>query len=300
VEERRLKQLAEERAAKAAEKAAARAAQEAAVRAVHEAAAKIVREAAAKAAQEAAEKAAQEAAEKLAQETAANAAQEAAATVKETVFPSTKVIFGAGVTVQSVLTGYESCRVLVKNLPLTATKADVVTFFTQPGFDSANFTVYPPRESNDRSHREAVVEFEDAEDGKNAVVGLDEMEFGLEKLKLVVLTSKQGGMGKSKDRNSHILTVTWPAPSDTVFAAYSSMDEANSKRTELDGKTFNGRKVKANIAKKPSTLPDMYWNSATLSITSGKPSGARRRYATLGETKRVLPGTMRLESLATP
>jgi RNA recognition motif-containing protein len=266
-----LKQLAEERAAKAAEKAAARAAQEAAVRAVHEAAAKIVREAAAKAAQEAAEKAAQEAAEKLAQETAANAAQEAAATVKETVFPSTKVVFGAGVTVQSVLTGYESCRVLVKNLPLTATKADVVTFFTQPGFDSANFTVYPPRESNDRSHREAVVEFEDAEDGKNAVVGLDEMEFGSEKLKLVVLTSKQGGMGKSKDRNSHILTVTWPAPSDTVFAAYSSMDEANSKRTELDGKTFNGRKVKANIAKKPSTLPDMYWNSATLSISGLEP-----------------------------
>jgi RNA recognition motif-containing protein len=196
---------------------------------------------------------------------------EAAATVREMVYPSTRVTFGAGVAVQSVLTGYESCRVSVKNLPLTSTKADVVTLFTQPGFDPAKFTVYPPRESNDRSHREAVVEFEDAEDGRNAVAGLDGIEFGSEKLKLVVFASKQGGMGESKDQNSHVLTVTWPAPSDTVFASYSSMDEANSKRTQLDNKTFNGRKVKTNIAKKPSTLPDMYWNPATISISGLEP-----------------------------
>jgi hypothetical protein len=38
-------------------------------------------------------------------ERAAKAAQEAAATVDETVLPSTKVTFGAGVSVKSVLTG---------------------------------------------------------------------------------------------------------------------------------------------------------------------------------------------------
>jgi RNA recognition motif-containing protein len=229
-----LKRVAEERAARAAQDAAARAAQDAAARV----------------AQEAAEKAAQEAVEK--------AVQEAAATIKETVSPSTKVTFGAGVTVRSVLTGYESCRVLVKNLPPTATKAEVITLFTQPGFDSAKFTVYQPRESSDRSHREAVVEFEDVEDGRNAVAGLDEIEFGLETLKLVELTSRQGGMGKSRDLNSHTLTVTWPAPSDTVFASYPSMDEASSKRTQLDKKTFNGRRVRANIAKKPSSLTTIF------------------------------------------
>ena len=208
---------------------------------------------------------------KVAEEQAAKAAQEAAATIEEMVLPSTKVTFGAGVTVKKVLTGYETCRVLVKNLPLNATKAGVITFFTQPGFDPAKFTVHPPRASPiDRSHLEAIVEFKDPEDGKNAVAGLDDIEFGSEKLKLVI-TSKQGGMGKSKDRDSHILTVTWPAPSDTVFASYSSLDEAQSKRSQLERKTFNGRKVRTNAARKPSNLPDIYWNSATISVSGLEP-----------------------------
>jgi len=209
---------------------------------------------------------------KAAEEQAAKVAQEAAATAEEMVHNSTKVAFGAGATVQRVLTGYEGCRVLVKNLPLTATRAEVVTLFARPGFDPTRFTVYPPRGSNDRSHLEAVVEFEDVVDGKNAVAKLDDIEFGSEKVKLV-LVPKRGGMGKSKDLNSHILTVTWPAPSDTVFASYSSMEEANSKRAQLEKETFNGRRIWTNIAKKPSKLPDMYWNAATISV-SGLDPGA--------------------------
>jgi len=211
---------------------------------------------------------------KAAEEQAAKAAQEAAATVGEKVLPSTKAIFGAGVAVKKVVTGHETCRVLVKNLPLTATKGEVITLFTQPGFDSSTFTVYPPRASpGDRSHLEAAVEFEDPEDGRNAVAGLDEIEFRSEKLKLII-TSKQGGMGKSRDRDSHILTVTWPAPSDVVFASYPSMDEAKLMLAQLGKKAFNGRKVRANFAKKPSNLPDTYWNSATISVNGLEPGAS--------------------------
>lgn len=207
-----------------------------------------------------------------AEEQAARAAQEAAATVEEIVLPSTKVTFSSGVTVKEVLTGHQTCRVLVKNLPLTATKAEVITFFTQPGFDPTKFSAYPPRPSqSDRSHLEAVVEFGDLEDGKKAVAGLDGVEFGSENVKLVI-TSKQGGMGKSEDRNSHILTVTWPAPSETAFASYSSSSEAHSKRAELEKRKLEGRKVKTNLAKKPTKLPDMYWNSATIAVSGFDPS----------------------------
>ena len=153
-----------------------------------------------------------------AEEQAAKAAQEAAATFDETVLPSTKVTFGAGASVKSVLTGHETCKVFVRNLPLGATRAEVIMLFTQPGFDPAKFTVVSLRPSLiDRSHLEATVEFKDPEDGKNAVAGLDDIEFGSEKLKLVV-APKQGAMGKSKDRNSHILTVSWPAPSNYDFS----------------------------------------------------------------------------------
>jgi len=197
--------------------------------------------------------------------------REAAATIDETVLSSTKVTFGAGVTVNRVLTGCETCRILVKNLPLTATKAEVITLFTQPGFDPTKFTVRPPRPSQiDPSHLEATVEFEHLEDGKKAIAGLDDIEFGSENVKLVLI-SKQGDMGKSKDRSSHILTVTWPAPSDTVFASYPSLDEAHSKRTQLDKKTFNGRKIRTSAARKPSNLPDIYWNSATICVSGLEP-----------------------------
>ena len=204
---------------------------------------------------------------------AAKFSREAATTVEEMILPSTKVTFGAGVTVERVLTGYEACRVLVKNLPLTATKAEVATLFTQPGFDPTRFTVRQLRQSRDRSHLEAVVEFEDVEDGKNATAGLDGIEFGSVKLKLV-LTSKQGGMGKSKDL-SHILTVTWLAPSNTAFASYSSVKEANFKQVQLDKKTFRGRQVKVKIAQKPPKLPNRYWNPATISISGLAPGASR-------------------------
>jgi predicted RNA-binding Zn-ribbon protein involved in translation (DUF1610 family) len=168
------------------------------------------------------------------------------------------------VAVQSVRTGYETYRFLVKNLPPTATKAEVVSFFAQCGFDPAKFTAHlcwP----NGWAHLEAVIEFEDVEDGKNAIAWLDEVEFGSKKLKLTELT-KPGGMVKPRDLSSNILTVTWPAPSDTVVASYPSMEEASSKRTQLDKKTLNGRKVTATVKnpKKRSTL-------ATVSISGLEP-----------------------------
>lgn len=190
------------------------------------------------------------------------------------VLPSTNVSFGAGVTVKEVLIGHETCRVLVKNLPLTTTKGQLVTLFTKPGFSPTKFTVHSPHPShNDRSHLEAVVEFQDLEEGKKAAAELDNLDFGPEKLNLVI-TSKQGGMGKSQDRDSHILTVTWPAPSETAFASYSSLDEAHSKRTELEKRTFNGRKIKTNFAKKPTRLPDIYWNNATISVSGFDPGSS--------------------------
>ena len=110
------------------------------------------------------------------------AAREAVTTVEEKVLPSTKVTFGAGATVYRVLTGCQGCRVSVKNLPLTATKAEIITLFTQPGFDPSKFTVLPLHPSpSDWSHLEATVEFEDPEDGRSAVAGLDEIEFGSER-----------------------------------------------------------------------------------------------------------------------
>ena len=203
-------------------------------------------------------------------EQAAKVTREAPTTVEKTVLHSTKVTFGGGVTMQRVLIRYKGRRVLVKNLPLTVATAEVVTLFTQSGFDPTRFTVYPPRGPIDRSRLDAVVEFEDAVDGKNAIARMDETEFGSSKLKLVLI-SERGGMEKSRGANSHALMVTWLAPSGTVFASCPSMDEANSKWTQLKKETFNGRKIETNIAQKPSNLPNIHWNPATISFSGLEP-----------------------------
>ena len=111
----------------------------------------------------------------------------ATAIAEEKVFRPTKVTFGAGVSVKSVLIACVPCMVLVENLPLTATKAEVATLFTRSGSDPTKFTVHlPPASPGDKFYPETAVEFKGSVDGKNAGAGLDGIEFGSEKLKLVI------------------------------------------------------------------------------------------------------------------
>jgi len=93
------------------------------------------------------------------------ATQGAAATFDETVLPSTKVAFTAGASVKSILTGHDTCKAFVRNLPLAVARAEVIMLFTQPGSDPANFTILSlPRPSLiDRSHPEATIEFKGPE-----------------------------------------------------------------------------------------------------------------------------------------
>ena len=207
---------------------------------------------------------------KDANEQAAKVTREAATTVEETVLHSTKVSFGAEVTVQRVLARYKGCRVLIKNLPLTVAMAEVVTLFTQSGFDPTRLTVYPPRGSIDRSRLDAVVEFEDAVDGKNAIAQMDETKFGSSKLKLALI-SKRGGMEKSRGANSDALTVTWRPPPVLCSLCVLRCTRPTPSKPNSKEETFNRRKIETNIAQKPSNPPNIHWNPATISVSGLEP-----------------------------
>ena len=124
--------------------------------------------------------------------------------------------------------------VLVKNLPLTVMKVEVIVLFTQAGFDPTKFIIHQPVSlPGDQSHLGAMIKFEDPVDGRKAVVELDNIKFGLEGLKLT-MASFPTGTRKSKEGNySHILVVAWLTPSDTILASYSSLGKANSMETQL-------------------------------------------------------------------
>jgi IBR domain, a half RING-finger domain/Zinc finger, C3HC4 type (RING finger) len=198
------------------------------------------------------------------------AEQEETKTVERVVFSSTKVTFGAGASVLHVVTGFESCRVLVKNLPANATKAQVISLFTQPGFDKTRFSVIALYKTPSGSHQEAIVMFDNVEDGKNAVVGLGDIEFENEKLKLE-MTSNQGQMSASK-RDPNVLTVTWSAPSMTIVATYGSIQEAQEKASLLNKRLCCGRRIRVTMNKKPENLPLMYFNPASVVINGLPPN----------------------------
>jgi hypothetical protein len=193
------------------------------------------------------------------------AEEEETMTVDHTVFSTTKVTFGAGAAVHKVVTGFESCTIVVKNLPMIANKTDVITLFTQPGFDPDKFKVLFLRTTADGAHQDAIVAFDDMENATNALIGLQDIQFGDEELKLETM-SKQGEMG-AWDRDPNLLVVTWPAPSKTVVANYPTMEVARSKVTELDKKLCSGHKVHVELNRKPQNLPEKFFNPASVRIT---------------------------------
>ncbi|KAF8227976.1 hypothetical protein L208DRAFT_1453476 [Tricholoma matsutake] len=126
--------------------------------------------------------------------------KDAAVTIREIVLGSTLVTCAAGVDIQHVITGFETCRLTVKNLPLDAKAEEVVTLFTQQGLDSQDVMILGISES-DSKHREAKI-LTKSEQGRVVAVGLDVTE-----------NAPANAMGESTAQNSDVLTILWPPPS---------------------------------------------------------------------------------------
>ncbi|OBZ71757.1 hypothetical protein A0H81_08174 [Grifola frondosa] len=200
------------------------------------------------------------------------AEKDAAKTISRTFMKSTRVIFGAGASIVRIITGFESCTVLVKGLPLDATRNEVQTLFTQPGFDPSHFYVQSFRSSGDKVHQEARVVFDDTLDAANAAAGLNEIEFRDKKLQLEVV-SLRGGRDQmteySKDRE--VLTMSWSAPSAGVVVMYESIEKAEAMVKALDRKVCAGRKVRVSMNRQPPGQTLKYFVASAIVIRNLPP-----------------------------
>jgi hypothetical protein len=145
-----------------------------------------------------------------------------------------------------VVTGFESCRVSVKNLPLSATKAQVETLFSQPGFTRFNVTVL--RTSGD-GLKEAIVVFEDGHTAELAVAGLDENEFEDKNLKMEIIPKTFRTLG-SMNREQNTLTINWPAPLIEILIIFESFRDSEMQIKALrglDGSYFRGKKLQVTF-----------------------------------------------------
>jgi len=182
------------------------------------------------------------------------------------IFDTTGVVFGAGCEIKRVITGLESCWVLISNLPGWATEETLKTFFTRAGFSREAFYILIVRMSVDRETQEASVVFCNAHHAKAVVEALHgKKNFGrpLEFELAPTVTAGQMEDWPSTERPSY-LEVTFNAPSKQVHAIYPTVQDAIAKVKALNGRKCWGRTVRVALARPPK--PHETWTYIKSSV----------------------------------
>ncbi|KAG6918219.1 hypothetical protein DXG01_015812 [Tephrocybe rancida] len=202
---------------------------------------------------------------RLAEQDAIRIEREAAVTTQHVVLESTLVTFGAGLEVRSVVSGFESCRLIISDIPSNAKPHEIVQLFTQQGMscDDVHVELYP----SPGNHLEAKVLTSTTQGGVVAV-GLDGIEFRNELLKFEVgdIVSSNA-MGESSSRQANALTITWYAPSVSMIATYATIDFAREHQQIIDKKILSGRRIKAEMNRPPTGPALRHYTPSAVKIT---------------------------------
>jgi hypothetical protein len=195
--------------------------------------------------------------------------KEALVTEQDIVLGSSLITYGAGLDVRSVITGFDLCRVIIKNLPRNARQEEIIHIFTQQGIERSSFFIGQVKDNG--MYREATVLMK-AEEGQSIAIGLQDIEFRDHLLTFEVSGETGGNTMGSSARNAHCLTVYWRAPSETFIVTYSSMEEARRKISELDGAICKGQRIKAQMNQPPPGAALRYYVESSIKLI-GLPIG---------------------------
>ncbi|TRM59279.1 hypothetical protein BD626DRAFT_437228 [Schizophyllum amplum] len=147
-------------------------------------------------------------------------------------------MFGAGATIQSVVTGFQTVIVSVAGLPADAGNGSLFRLIVDQDISPASFQIV----SYDRRLRQSRI----AVDAKNAlqlVEALDDAVMtGAHLSASVTDGGGPDGMGDASSNDS-VLSMWWRAPSVRYTAEYSTSVAAEAKAQALNGKFCSGRRV---------------------------------------------------------
>ncbi|KAG6813469.1 hypothetical protein H0H92_010803 [Tricholoma furcatifolium] len=192
--------------------------------------------------------------------------KEAAVTSQHVVLGSTLVTFGAGLEIQGVISGFDSCRIIIKNIPTNAKPHDIVDLFAQQGISRHEVHILSIQPADGGLLNATVLA--SASGGGIAAVGLDGIEYGNENLLFeigeIVSTN---AMGESNGQHANTLTISWSAPSLSVIATYFDQESARTKQRTLDKTVVSGRRIKAEMNQPPTGPALRYYNPASVKLT---------------------------------
>ena len=194
--------------------------------------------------------------QRLAEEAAAKARQQAkleeqAAEILQTVVSGSIVTFSAGLAVQHVVTGFECCKILVRNLPQNVRDEEIVGLLARYGLDAEHFHV-TDRHRLANKWEVSVIAKADAAGQLRA--SADELELRGEPLDVEFgVFNGIGGMGGGAEGRS-IVRATFFAPAARFVATYEDHETAERCFRDLQGGTLGGRSVYLSRGREGNTI----------------------------------------------
>ena len=194
--------------------------------------------------------------QRLVEEAAAKARQQAkleeqAAEILQTVVSGSIVTFSAGLAVQHVVTGFECCKILVRNLPQNVRDEEIVGLLARYGLDAEHFHVTDRHRLADKWEVSVVAKADAASQLRASV---DELELRGEPLDVEFgVFNGIGGMGGGAEERS-IVRTTFFAPSARFVATYNNRETAERHLKDLQDKNLGGRPVRLTRGREGNTL----------------------------------------------
>jgi len=173
--------------------------------------------------------------------------KEAAVVEQCVVLDHSLVTCGAGLDIQHIVTGFELCRITIKNLPKNATRGEVGNIFIQEGLPDSHFFIFELRDVGRK--REAVV-LANAEKCQAVIaMGLEGIDFRNEVLKFEVTdNASANAMDTAGAKSQPFMNVNWKIPNGTIVATYSSNQEARKHMQQLNSsRTWKGHTIEASL-----------------------------------------------------
>ncbi|KAF8194704.1 hypothetical protein BJ912DRAFT_924165 [Pholiota molesta] len=186
-----------------------------------------------------------EEAEKLAQQKQMARRKKEAAVIKQyIVAESNLVTCSAGMNIQHIVSGFDLCRITIKNFPKDAHLDEIAEIFTQRGVDDSEFFVQQIKPKGGEC--EAVV-LAKVNQGQNIAARLEGIKFRNRRLTFEVSENASWNGMSTASQNATFLTVSWVAPSETIIATYDSLEQAHSQVQRLNGEIWNGRRIRVTL-----------------------------------------------------
>ncbi|KIJ11866.1 hypothetical protein PAXINDRAFT_83865, partial [Paxillus involutus ATCC 200175] len=196
------------------------------------------------------------------------AKEEAAKTITQVVLGSI-VTYSAGLNIPSLIAGFETCTLHVKNLPFGVSEGEVRGLFVSHGMDIERFHVIDIKKASDGKLEARIIS--DTEAGRALASRLDGFEFRDDTLSVDVSASNTlEGMSAAVTRDTDVLTISWRCPSVRYVAEYVDIEAAQEKVPELNNKMYAGRRVEVEMNTQPPGrfLPNFKLNAIKISNLS--------------------------------